>query len=401
MSRFKQCALAAALSLALVTAAQAGDGVTYRFSGFGTVGYAATSSDDVELANPGQLNGAQKGGSGLVDSRIGGQLNVTFDDKWSATGQAIAQQDAKGRFVPTLEWAFVRYQLSDSVAIRAGRLGWPAYLVSDYRYVGYANPWLRAPLEVYGLAPLDYFEGADVTWSHDAGGGYLSVQVLGGHVSAPSPGNSERAARIKANQFVGAYATYEIGGLRLRGGLTTSKATFQSADTQALFGGLSMAGLDDVAQSLRVSNTRTTFASLGGNYDAHNVLVTAEYARLTSSGLIGHAHGWYATFGRRFGGWMPYLTWAGYEKRDERDRYTVPAVGPLLPLAAGVDQIAAGNAQHTVSAGLRWDVHSNIALKAQFDHVRPSAAGGTFVHVAPGYDGHPVNVVSAVVDFLF
>ena len=70
MSRsiLRTAALAAALSVAC--AAHAGDdGFSWRFSGFGSAGYTATTSDEVLLANPGQYKGAQEGGSALVDLR--------------------------------------------------------------------------------------------------------------------------------------------------------------------------------------------------------------------------------------------------------------------------------------------------------------------------------------------
>jgi hypothetical protein len=402
MSRtiLRTAALAAALSAACAAHA-ADDGFSWRFSGFGTAGYAATSSDDVLLANPGQYKGAREGGSALVDSRLGGQLDFTFNPKLGATVQAIAMQDAKGRFRPQLEWAFMSYKAGDDVTVRLGRLGWPAYLVSDYRYVGYANPWLRAPLEVYNLASLDSYEGADLRWSHDVAGGILTVQALAGHASSPLPDSSERSARIKVNQLTGAYATYEIGNLRVRGGLSTGKATYVSQGTGMLAAGLQMAGYGELADRLLPQNNRATFMSLGGTYDAHDIMATGEYGKLRSSGLLGTASGWYGTLGWRHGDWMPYVTWAGYSKRDDTDLYALPPVGPLLPLSVGVAQIAGGNDQHTASLGVRWDVASKLAIKAQFDHVRPSAAGGTFIHIQPGYDGHPVNVVSVAADFVF
>ncbi|MGN2247690.1 hypothetical protein ACFWZ3_13465 [Frateuria sp. GZRR35] len=401
MSRnfLRTAALATALSAAC--AAHASDDFSWRFSGFGTAGYAVTNSNDVLFTNPGQLKGARKGGSALVDSRLGGQLDFTFTPKLGATVQAIAMQDARGRFRPQLEWGFVSYKASDNVTVRLGRLGWPAYLVSDYRYVGYANPWLRAPLEVYNLAALDRYEGADLRWSHDLAGGVFTLQVLEGHASSPLPESTERNARIKVNQLSGAYATYEIGNLRVRGGLSTGKATYVSQNTDMLAAGLNMAGYGELAAQLVPQNNRATFLSLGGTYDAHNIMATGEYGKLRSSGLLGVAQGWYGTLGWRHGDWMPYVTWAGYSKQDDSDRYAVPPVGPLLPLSMGVSQLAAGNNQHAASLGVRWEAASKLAIKAQFDHVRPSAAGGTFSHIQPGYNGHPVNVVSVAADFVF
>lgn len=403
MSRFPYRAAFLALSLSAACAAHAGDDETsYRFSGFGTAGYVATNTNDVTLVNSGQLKGARKHGSALVDSRVGGQLDVTFNATVSATVQAIAQQDAHGRFSPQLEWAFMRFKATDNLSLRLGRLGWPAYQVSDYRYVGYANPWVRAPLEVYSLAPLDYFEGADASWTHDLAGGYLTIKGLVGHASTAYPDTSDRAGRLKVNQLVGTYVTYEIGNLRVRGGLSTGKVTFDSSSTTALYNGLNLTGFGPVAQRLDADNTRTTFISLGANYDADNILLTGEYAKLRSDSLLGHANGWYGTFGYRLGKVMPYVTYAGYSKQDDsRDYPTVPAFGPLIPLANGVGGLVTGNSQHSTSLGMRWDVASSVAIKTQVEHVRPSDQGGTFAKVQPGYDGHAVNVYSAVVDFVF
>ena len=61
-SILRTAALATALSAACAAHASDNDS-SWRFSGFGTAGYAVTNSNDVLLANPGQFKGAQKGGS--------------------------------------------------------------------------------------------------------------------------------------------------------------------------------------------------------------------------------------------------------------------------------------------------------------------------------------------------
>lgn len=402
MSRIAARAGVLALSICCAFAAQAGDdGFSYHLSGFGTIGYAQSNSNDVLFTNPAQSKGADKGGSALLDSRLGGQVNMNFGQNVGATVQAIALQDARGDFRPRLEWAFVRYNLSSDITVRAGRLGWPAYLVSDFRYVGYANTWVRPPVEVYDLAELDNFDGADISWSHSVGPGYLTLKALGGHATNSLPLGAGHSATLRVNQLVGAYATYEIGNLRVRGGISSGKVDYTTPDLDSLFGGLQMAGYGNLVQSLALRNARTNFISLGAHYDAHNVVLTGEYADRRSASFLGHTHGWYGTFGYRLGNVMPYVTWAGYSKRSDANRYAVPAVGPLLPLSVGVAGIVGSNGQHTASLGARWDVHDNVALKFQFDHIMPAAAGGDFSNVQPGFNGHAVNVVSVVADFVF
>jgi hypothetical protein len=59
--------------------------------------------------------------------------------------------------------------------------------------------------------------------------------------------------------------------------------------------------------------------------------------------------------------------------------------------------------QSTLSAGLRWDVASNLALKLQHERVTTrSGSRGMFVHAVPDYrSGHMAHVTSAIADFVF
>ena len=403
MHRFRLTVRLAPLVLALVLAqsVHADDDISYRFSGFGTLGYVQTDTNDLNFTNPGQVKGANKSGSFLVDSRAGGQLDVTFNSQWNTTVQALVTQNAKGDFVPALEWAFVRYKVMDSLMVRLGRLGTPGYLVSDYRYVGYSNPWVRAPLEVYDLMPLDYLDGGDITWMHALGSGTVSIQVIGGHASIDAPSPTQATGHVDVNQMYGGYLTYDIGDLHLRGGVSTTHLTYTSFDLTGLLGELQYAGFDSVASALRADNKRSTFTSFGATYDAHRILLMGEYGSSRSSSFLGRRKGWYGTFGYHFGSWMPYVTYAGTNKSSQSNTYAIPSYGPLLPLSNDVNSLVASAPQRTTSVGVRWDVHQNIDIKAQFDHVEPNINGGDFTAVSPAYDGHSVNVYSVVADFVF
>jgi hypothetical protein len=80
---------------------------------------------------------------------------------------------------------------------------------------------------------------------------------------------------------------------------------------------------------------------------------------------------------------------------------TIPAVGALIPLAQGVNQLinSVGGDQHTTSAGLRWDLHESMDLKLQVDRITPQG-NGLLIFVKPGFHG-PVDVASLTLDFVF
>jgi hypothetical protein len=101
------------------------------------------------------------------------------------------------------------------------------------------------------------------------------------------------------------------------------------------------------------------------------------------------------------GKFTPYTMYARSKITSERTDPTIPRIGPLLPLALGVDQLinSFGGDQHTISLGLRWDLHDSVDVKVQFDRVSPQG-NGLFVAVQPGFHG-PVDVLTATVDFVF
>jgi hypothetical protein len=73
-------------------------------------------------------------------------------------------------------------------------------------------------------------------------------------------------------------------------------------------------------------------------------------------------------------------------------------------LNAGLNQLlAAIPRQRTVSAGVRWDLYPNYALKLQYDRSTPQQGStGTFINVQPGFrSGQPITVLSAALDFVF
>jgi hypothetical protein len=58
----------------------------------------------------------------------------------------------------------VKYQFTPDCGAPLGRIELPAFLVSDFRKVGYADPWVRPQVVVCGLAPLTNNDGVDASY---------------------------------------------------------------------------------------------------------------------------------------------------------------------------------------------------------------------------------------------
>jgi hypothetical protein len=95
----------AGIGLCSALAAQADDGVSWKFSGFGTIGAVVTDTDQAEFrSSMRQPRGATKSSPDLgVDSRLGLQGNVKFNDTFSAVGQVLTSR-RDGTDAPEIEW---------------------------------------------------------------------------------------------------------------------------------------------------------------------------------------------------------------------------------------------------------------------------------------------------------
>src|SRR5476649_388311 len=137
------------------------------FNGFGTIGVVHSSEDQAYFTSSTYKPtgaGYSHAWSPDVDSRIGAQVAADFTPELSAVVQVIAEQGYDNTYRPNVEWANIKYQLTPDFGVRLGRIELPTFLVSDVRKVGYANPWVRPPIEVYGVAPLTNNDGADFSY---------------------------------------------------------------------------------------------------------------------------------------------------------------------------------------------------------------------------------------------
>jgi Gram-negative porin len=394
--------LAAAL-VGLGAQAQGSDSA-FSFSGFATIGVVGTSTDDAQyVIPPAQVRGADKSWSGEVDSKLGLQASYRLNSMFSGTAQLLSKNNGKGNFNPELEWAFVKAQLTPALAVRAGRMGAPFFAVSDFRDVGYSNTWLRPPIDVYGQVPISRFDGVDALYQTSLGSATVSLQVLAGAATA-------HVVRTKAKQkeALGFNATAEFdGGITLRLGHIQGKLSIYSDGLSSLTDGLQavpLASVSSVGDQLSAKSKDVSFTGIGLAVDRGSWLFNAEYTMRRTDTYVSDTTGWYTTLGYRVGKFTPYLTVSRLKVDDSNIDNTIPlgVSDDLSALKAVVDGIVASQqvAQKTVALGLRWDAMRNVAVKAQFDRIRPDTVG-LFTRTQPGFGGGHVNVYSLAVDMVF
>jgi hypothetical protein len=388
------------LLLALAAGGASAADSMFSLSGFGTLGVVRTSTDDAQFALFGQTRGADKEGSAEVDSKLGVQVGAKFNNVFSGTVQVLTKSNGKGNFTPGVEWAFLKAQVTPSLAVRAGRMGAPFFAVSDFRDVGFANTALRPPKDVYDQVPVSHFDGADASYQLATPVGTVTGQVFGGK----SSDHSQRY-KVDIKSMAGFNATLETdAGLTLRLGYAQGKLTVGNAALNGLVTTLRATPFASVGNQLDPNNSKASFSGVGLTWDQGEWLVNAEYTQRRVKTFLADTDGWYVLVGRRFGQLTPYLTVSEARTVDSNVTNTIPtATAQLAALKLAVDGLIEGqrHTQKTVALGARWDFARNFALKAQWENVRPEGRGYFIATNANWGNGKTVNVISVALDTVF
>ena len=405
--------LAALAALALPAVAQSFPSVS--FSGYGTLGVVHSNNDQADyLVDAFKPNGPghTRDLSWDVDSRVALQATAHLTPGLTGVVQVIVQQRHDDRYKPVLEWANLRYQVTPELSVRLGREVLPVFMATDTRRVGYANPWVRPPVEVYSLVPVTFIDGGDVTFRHPLGAGNNTIQLTVGRSESDFPGSSNvNAGTAEGRKIVSLVNTFEVGSLTVRASYGEAKLTIdayrQPFSAFALFGPPGVA----IVERYVPIDRRVTFTGLGATYDPGPWFVTGEYARFNTRSIVGDRAAWYASGGMRFGAFTPYATFARIDAKSNMSDPGLPVAAypaPLQPTAVALNaglnaQLNALPRQNTLSAGVRWDFMRNAAFKLQYDHVKlDSESFGTFGNRQPGFSpGGTVRLVSATLDFVF
>lgn len=382
----------------------------WTFGGFGTLAAVHSTEHQADYTaspiSPGQA-GYGKAWAFDVDSRVGAQLGVQFDRRWSAVVQVVQEKGVKHSYEPNLEWANVKYQATPNLSIRVGRIALPLFLAADYRKATYALPWLRTPVELYSLMPISSNDGIDATYRWHAWGARQETQVTFGVASVALTPEIHGEARDS-------YAiTHNVtaGALTLRA--TAAATVLKVGGAEQMFDAFRSFGPagEALADRYDIASRKVRIFSAGFGYDPGTWFVMGEVGRVNTRSMLGDQTASYLSGGYRFGAVTPYATIARVDVNMATHVDGLPVDG-LPPAAAGLATLLNGElnarlrsigVQDTASVGMRWDAGPNYAVKMQLDRVKPRGGStGTLTNVQPGFvSGRTFGVLSAGVDFVF
>ena len=373
----KPLALAASLAIATFghSAARADDETPkVKVSGYGTVAGVFTDDGDRQfVADVSRSKGATNKLDIGQDSRLGVQASVDFKGGLSVTAQVVAKRrlttTTRGSdkdFDINLDWFYGQYQFAPSLNLRIGRMAVPTYLLSDSLNVGYSANWLRAPVHLYTSMPFNVFDGVEFNYTRSFGEYNVSAQVA--HGNAKTNIVTYAVTPLEADPQSSVNVIVEHGSWLARIGAVRAKvaAPFGMVKDTYISAGLQYDNGELVAMSEVAQRDQNKLPAL-----LDNKIQTATYA--------------YVAAGWRFGKLLPLLMLSHNSLKG-----TQPA-GPGVVL----------HTQQSITApsvSLRYDMATNVALKAQIDRYK---ANDTRLFSPVATDDHAVHVFSAGMDFLF
>lgn len=289
------------------------------------------------------------------DTVAGIQFDYKLDDKLNAVVQL--QTEGKDEYQLNTPWAFLRYKLTPTTTVRAGRMVSPLYLYADSIDVGYTYPWVRPPVEMYSTAS-PHFTGVDLIQNFTVGSTNNSVQILFGDSDGSVSGIS-----VKSDYTVGLFATFNYDAWTFRAGENFSD-------------NLSINNLKQYADTIG-------YLSASLRYDNGALLWLTEARRIDTGKkielLLPHSDGFYTTLGYQIDKFLPYATVAKAYTTDE---------------VAGATQYS----QQSIGLGLRYNLTDKVVIKGEatkYDHFNGSAGVTTFAELPNHISGIPDAYVPA------
>ncbi|RLP53555.1 MAG: hypothetical protein D6160_15615 [Ketobacter sp.] len=393
----------------------------FHFSGFATLGLTKSGNEDLGFHRD-QISVPVYDGdwSFAADSMVGLQFDFNANEKFGGGVQLVGKDRTVDSFENSVGWAFLRYRINPDWTVRAGRLRFDLFMLSEYLDVGFAYLWARPPSEFYTLGTFDSYDGADLTWSTLVGEGTLRTKIFAGSskTNASSQGN---IVDIELNDIIGTTITWESEHWQLRFSASDNKLGEKGdyfLGTEPLAGYLQLLTplwpeATSIIDRLYVSDPHIRYYALGAAYFNNPWQIQTELSFFDSEvDLYSSQLNGYLSVGYRINDFTPYVMVASAQSQD--DRVLVPDApvfdtNPVLTGQLAAIQQASQTAydgvrvdQKSLTAGVRWALGYNLALKMQWDHawIGANSAALWDVRTLPAQD-EEINTFSINLNCIF
>jgi len=393
--------------------------ITNRFSGFASIGLVSNDNPDLVFRRDvTQFNGSYNGD---VDWHSDSLLGLQWQTQWSyqleTTAQLVLKDRIENDLNNSLEWAFVRYRPLDGLDIRLGRMGTDIFMLSDYRQVGYALPWVRPPQDTYGLLSFYHFDGVDINKRFDLDNSALNIKAFYGRSDQKYPLDRDKDMSYRLIfKGAGTSINWERDEWKLR--YSYANVEVQNNNPNPLIDALLAVSpywpeAAELSQGFYTQSKHFRYNQVGMGYDNNTWWIQTEATRLNSdAGLVSSTRHFYLSIGRRIDAFTLYAIKGFIRTKNDEIQINAPTGFPpplnqqLGMLAAATEQALNGSrsSQHSIGLGVRWDFTSKMALKFQAEQFNVDKNGEALwlkVNPARASQDQTAHVISVSLDMLF
>jgi hypothetical protein len=248
----------------------------------------------------------------------------------------------------------------------------PVFLASEYYYVGHAFTPARPPNEVYdSILGITAYNGLSVLWNYDLNDSMTltTTPFIGFHDESTVDFNANTELTFKTNEMYG--VNFILSGDYYRWNFTYLDSNYdQETKLTNLTTNIPGVGVVQVPdQTLNAKDQSIKLFSLGAEYEFDALTLTVE------GQTNDIASAWYVQGTYNLNRFTPYVTY-GQQFDDHEHR-----VGDSYLF------------------GVRYDVHYNISLNAEWQHFNAYRnASGAFVNTPPEDEA---NLYTIMVNFVF
>ncbi|RYZ98992.1 MAG: hypothetical protein EOO68_13040, partial [Moraxellaceae bacterium] len=305
--------------------------ITNRFSGFASIG--VVSNDNPDLVFRRDVTQFEGSYDRDIDWRSDSLLGLQWQTQWSyqleTTAQIVLRDRLENDLNNSLEWVFVRYRPLDGLDIRVGRMGTDIFMLSDYRQVGYALPWVRPPHDTYGLLSFYHFDGIDINKRFDINDGTLNIKAFYGRSDQKYPLDRQKTLNYRLIfEGAGTSINWERDEWKLR--YSYANVEVQNNNPNPLVDALLAVSpywpdAADLSQRFYTQSKHFKYHQLGMGYDNNIWWLQAEATQLNSDAIvISSTRHFYLSLGRRIDAFTFYAIKGFVHTRNDSAQVTAP-----------------------------------------------------------------------------
>ncbi|APD85762.1 hypothetical protein BM527_06500 [Alteromonas sp. Mex14] len=377
--------IAAIFSLLLANSASA-EQDKLNISGFGTLATATADTNKYQFRNDrSQAEFAKKDGFAFKPlSLIGVQLDYSLSNNLDFVGQFVYREQDEQNINSITQMAFLRYDVTPSWQVRAGRLAADIFHFSDTRDVSIAYPWVKVPTEVYGIVPARSLDGADIRYLKRYENFNLSVKGFWGKGESDFSSKDFEPITFENLRTLGIELTAFDWSVALKH--TRTEADNDNFDIAQVTSAVELlqpfwSGAADFSDSLRLRDATIQYTSLYANRYLGDWEVSGELSHIDSESVAlrpsfnGFLNISYLYGAHTFYGLFSFAETDTYFLSEEQPEF--PIIPATAQLAIFVEEVAStlAHRQKSFSVGWRWDLKENLAFKAQIERSDIEARG--------------------------